>query len=58
MRKMRKRPIQIYLRPDQDTALRAMAKNEKVAIAASPTFSPLTTISTSWAFTASRANLT
>lgn len=33
MRKMRERPIQIYLRPDQDAALRALAKQEKVAIA-------------------------
>lgn len=33
MRKMRERPIQIYLRPDQDTALRALAKQENVAIA-------------------------
>lgn len=33
MRKMRERPIQIYLRPDQDAAIRAMAKTENVAIA-------------------------
>ena len=32
MRKMRERPIQIYLRPDQDVAIRAMAKTENVAI--------------------------
>lgn len=33
MRKLRERPIQIYLRPDQDAALRSLAKQEKVAIA-------------------------
>lgn len=33
MRKLRERPIQIYLRPDQDAALRALAKQENVAIA-------------------------
>lgn len=33
MRKLRERPIQIYLRPDQDAALRYMAKQENVAIA-------------------------
>jgi hypothetical protein len=33
MRKLRERPIQIYLRPDQDTALRTLAKQENVAIA-------------------------
>lgn len=33
MRKMRERPIQIYLRPDQDKALRQMAQAEKVSIA-------------------------
>src|SRR5581483_3622537 len=33
MRKLRERPIQIYLRPDQDAALRVLAKQENVAIA-------------------------
>lgn len=32
MRKMRERPLQIYLRPDQDAALRARAKTEQVAL--------------------------
>jgi hypothetical protein len=33
MKTMRERPLQIYLRPDQDTALRRMAKAENVSIA-------------------------
>lgn len=33
MRKLRERPLQIYLRPDQDAALRARAKQENVPIA-------------------------
>ena len=33
MRTLKERPIQIYLRPDQDRALRQMAEKEKVSIA-------------------------
>ncbi len=33
MKKLRERPLQIYLRPDQDKALRQMAQTEKVSIA-------------------------
>lgn len=33
MRKLRERPLQVYLRPDQDATLRAMAKQENVALA-------------------------
>ncbi len=33
MKTMRERPIQIYLRPDQDKALRHLAQTENVSIA-------------------------
>lgn len=33
MRKLRERPMQVYLRPDQDRALRQLAGNRKVSIA-------------------------
>lgn len=33
MRKLRERPLQVYLRPDQDSALRHLAKTQNVAIA-------------------------
>jgi len=33
MKTMRERPFQIYLRPDQDRALRQLAEKEKVSIA-------------------------
>ena len=33
MKTMRERPLQIYLRPDQDTALRNLAEKEGVSIA-------------------------
>ena len=32
-RRLRERPLQIYLRPDQDKALRQIAEREKVALA-------------------------
>ncbi len=33
MKNLREHPLQIYLRPDQDKALRQMAQTEKVSIA-------------------------
>ncbi len=33
MRKLRERPLQVYLRPDQDTALRQIAATRKVSMA-------------------------
>lgn len=33
MRKLRERPMQIYLRPDQDSALRVLAQDQKVSMA-------------------------
>ena len=33
MKTLRERPIQVYLRPDQDRALRQLAEKEKVSIA-------------------------
>ncbi len=34
MKTLRERPLQIYLRPDQDAALRSMAERENVSLAA------------------------
>lgn len=33
MRKLRERPLQVYLRPDQDSALRQLAATRKVSMA-------------------------